>query len=589
MTPLRKRMVDGLRNHDVAFDGTEIHFLIFARSEDKTMPSFHVVQNAIEILLSRGDAMRAERLARRWTRITRTHDLGGILLARVFGAQGRYADALRVYDEVMRVVKLPTWELAHNRAVTLIDGAIDGAFPDRSAALQEGVHVLSRLAELSRSDPAIHYNLANGLSALGIEEEARAHLHTYLDKAPPRREVLVNLANSYRDARRYCEAMDLCLGALRLDREHDMAWASLASAFNHAYYMTAGKYDHLLLLSEICCRRAESVFDGYSRAPASVAQARRYLQGCTAADFPEVLMEAWESWLDLSTLDERRSDLRSFYETVAARDCLTLDLFRDCPHPPHALPDPPICDGFTHTLEQEHLVPEWFRILNTIHWEYHAARTKYIEAQRQPAEFVEVDRLFRFVDVGDAAAFTYRNRLLLECIASSMNIFDKIGLFLNSYFGLGIPERKVQFTGQKSVLLKLEGVTERGVRENLDALGSMSKDLDNSFFVRAKEYRHSFTHRYVVPFDGQADGTEPREDNWTRIESKTLKSLSVQALRLAKAGIYYTAGVVTCNDFHLEQGKFVDRRPKFPPVSPVDPEYNSSEEEDSIALARSLA
>jgi len=211
------------------------------------------------------------------------------------------------------------------------------------------------------------------------------------------------------------------------------------------------------------------------------------------------------------------------------------------------------------------MVPEWFTILNTIHSEFHGARSDYIVAGIGSADGAEVDRMFSYVDLGERADYTHDIRRTLQCIASCMNIFDKIAFFLRSYYHVEIGVRQVYFSGPRSIFTKVQSPTFPGVQENFAALRSMSRDLENSFFRRVQRYRDSITHRYVVVI--KEPGVDPDAavaDDASRILATDARKLAKTGLLVAKAGIYYLTALVTSHDWHLEKGRHIERRPGLP-------------------------
>lgn len=520
-------------------------------------------------MIATGQIDRAEALAERWRRLhgQGTHYVN--LLMSVLIAQGRMREALDLHDQVDEADRSTVWK--HNRAALLIDGASEGQLPDRQECLEGAVSTLESLLESDACKPDIFYNLANGLSSLGRLDEARTRYHEYLEAAPPKPEALVNLANAYRESRRFSEAIDLYVRALAIRPDHDMAWANLAAAYDLAHYMSAGKRPHLLVLSEICSQRSESCFDGFSRALEAAGRSREYRRREWSGEPTTDQFLAWNTALALPSSSCERRDFASFYADVIRREHLHLNLFDACPHQRGVLPDRPIVEGISHTPEAEAQAPEWFRILNVIQWEFHSARTEFVLASWQGPEQRVVDSFFTYVDVGDRARLNTRNRHLLQCIASSMNVFDKIAIFLNSFFNLEIPNKDVKFAGgaKHSPLKRLEDISTKGVRENLDALAGMADDLDNSFFRRAKRLRNEFTHRYVVPVS-TGSAVSPVTAAGSSCDENTLDSQARNALMLAKAGILHTVAIVMCRDFEIEHGKIVERRPRFPTIGPEE-------------------
>ena len=78
------------------------------------MTSFATVQSSVLKLIRLGQMPRAESMAERWLRITKDNHYRPLLLAPILGAQGRFAEAVALYDELL-ANRLPTPEEAHNR------------------------------------------------------------------------------------------------------------------------------------------------------------------------------------------------------------------------------------------------------------------------------------------------------------------------------------------------------------------------------------------------------------------------------------------------------------------------------------------
>ena len=256
------------------------------------------LQQTVKALLAANKTGEAESIVQRWLDEGGEARVGSGILATIFSHAGRYADAEKLYSDLSAVEPLGV-SLEHNRATNLIDGGIDGAWgSNRASRIREATETLQRLIAEDPRFFTAHYNLANAFAAIGNHEESRAHLHFALDGGETP-EALVNLANTYRTLHRFSEAIDLYVAALRIRRDHDMAWANLADGFCHAYFQTAGKFPHLLVLAEICCRRSLDSYDGQSRAQMAVQGARAFIQNHGMSDVSTATLRAWESWFEL--------------------------------------------------------------------------------------------------------------------------------------------------------------------------------------------------------------------------------------------------------------------------------------------------
>ena len=140
---------------------------------------------------------------------------------------------------------------------------------------------------------------------------------------------------------------------------------------------------------------------------------------------------------------------------------------------------------------------------------------------------------------------------LRSAFRSSYALFDKIGLFLNDYFGVGLPPRDVKFRRIWLEKGSRETYTIRSVFDNrpnwpLRGLFFLSKDMFDKDFLDVAEpdagdlarLRHQLEHRFLSFQDPVThESTETHE--FISIEDFTKKTLRL--LKMAREALIYVS------------------------------------------------
>lgn len=372
------------------------------------------------------------------------------------------------------------------------------------------------------------YNLSNGYAALAFVCE-RNHDHKgrlsnwmlqrnelqelVLDRKsiPPDlvTEVLTNFGNVMDELGRTVEAIDLWRQVLALDPDHPVALGSMGQAYLR---LLGIQPRHNLRLVEA----ARTSLEHCLSEPERIARHADY--GATASyedSFEEVKRIAIQLAGQFDEFLVKVQKLRIQHEgwnpdpRQRAWDksglLMTVNPFPEwCPD---TLRDDLFFDGLgTEANENgKRRFTELAHTLNQIKEDFALARY-LLTVAAEPDAIQELSSVSLFADTLDYADFGLSSAMIKASIRTSVDVFDKIANFINRYFELGIPDRRVSFASvwyengitdaKKRVenpilaqLLKKSGWL-RGIRDVAENL--------NFYPAPSKDARNKATHDYLI-------------------------------------------------------------------------------------------
>jgi len=215
-------------------------------------------------------------------------------------------------------------------------------------------------------------------------------------------------------------------------------------------------------------------------------------------------------------------------KAVAARDVLLL--------PSHSY-------GIGETVR----FPSYF---NHLKQEYVTARFRLYDSKTS-FEDLFVDKDVRYADSDDGGEFGYRVDQLKSAYRSAYSLFDKIGLFINDYFDIGVHPRQVNF---RSIWVESEkGSGKKVLRSNFEqrvnwplrGLYYLSKDLYDPDFSQfsspdakdLSELRNKTEHRFLTIYPSEVPGAST--DTHSFINRRVYEAKTLRILKMARAAIIY--------------------------------------------------
>ncbi len=231
----------------------------------------------------------------------------------------------------------------------------------------------------------------------------------------------------------------------------------------------------------------------------------------------------------------------AYTQSVAATDALHL--------PSHAyrIDEPPRFPAYFNLLKQEY-VSARYRLYRAIY--------------EQGSEFAMRDVLL--LDNGEGQLLGHYTEDLRASFRSAYAIFDKVGLFLNDYFGLGIEPEKVTFRNvwfensqspKSEIRSKFEGYQNWPLR----GLYFLSKDLFDRDFeevadpdtVKLSRLRNQAEHRFL---SFQSLLTEQSTDTHQFISIDEFEDKALRLLKMARETLIYLSLAMHREEKLREQG-----------------------------------
>ena len=166
-------------------------------------------------------------------------------------------------------------------------------------------------------------------------------------------------------------------------------------------------------------------------------------------------------------------------------------------------------------------------------------------------DFDSISRRTTFINPRDYSQTNIYTGLLKSAFKEAFNILDKIAVFLNWYYDLGLNERGISFD---SIWVK-DKKKDRTLRnrllhtENMSlyALYDVHKDFQNGYYQMLKEIRHALTHRQLTIFELGIVGIQ-QDGNLLNISADEMLSQTIQLIKLVKAAIIYLINTVTIEE-----------------------------------------
>ena len=357
----------------------------------------------------------------------------------------------------------------------------------------------------------IRTNLANRLNNLGRPVAANEHWLAALETTPglakahaSRGQALGSYAGTLYDAGQKPLLLDAALSAFDEALHEDALWES-GDRDSVAPSMIAHREQLATYLESI---EYDRDFDLNRWTLGSTEEEQDYRQWCL------------KERLFLNPLND------AYRETVAATDVLHL------PDHVYRIGEAPRFPAYFNLMKQEY-VSARYRLYSAMHFE-------------EP-RFLMRDVLI--LDSGDGQSMGHYTEDLRSAFRSSYALFDKVGLFLNDYFRVGLPPRNVTFRriwSEKGSGLPyaVRPVFDNRPNAPLRGLFFLSKDLFDKDFLDVAEpdagdlarLRHRLEHRFVS-FQDPVTHKNTETHEFVSIEDFTRKTLRL--LKMAREALIY--------------------------------------------------
>ncbi len=372
------------------------------------------------------------------------------------------------------------------------------------------------------------YNLSNGFAALafvcernGDHERRLANWRLQRDELqklvldrksiPPDlvTEVLTNFGNVMDELGRTVEAIDLWNQVLVLDPDHPVALGSKGQAYlrllgiqprHNLRLVEAARasLEHCLSEPERIARHADyGATASYEKSYEEVKRIAVQLAG----QFDEFLVKVQklriqhEGW----NPDPRQ---RAWAKSGLL---LTVNPFPEwCPD---TLKDDLFFDGLSTEANEsgELRFAKLAHTLNQIKEDFSLARY-LLTVAAQPEAIAGMSSLTQYADTLDYADFGLASAMIKASIRTSVDIFDKIANFMNRYFELGIPDRRVSFASvwyESGITDEKKRVESQILAQLLQRSGWLRGIRDvaenlNFYPAPSKDVRNKATHDYLI-------------------------------------------------------------------------------------------
>lgn len=380
-------------------------------------------------------------------------------------------------------------------------------------------------------------NLANQLDYLGRQVEAVEHWDIALQAIPNfamahgnRAIGLIHLARGLYDEKQAALLLESAEQSLKRALEKDAVWES----GNHPEARTSFELNLARVSERLGPIRDELKFD------------RKALSLGEAPD--EVAYRCWclEERLFLNPLNDIMTD------PFAAQDVLHL--------PSHS-----------YLIEETPRFPNYYNILKQ---EYVSARFRLFNAREWDKDHI-ADRDVLLLDGADGGVFGHRVNELMMAFRAAYSLFDKIAVFLNDYFKVGLSPNHLHFRQVFERQVKGGGwqvhpVFQGSQNLRLRGLYFLGKDLFDDDFkaVAAPEaqelasIRNQLEHRFLSLQYFPASQNSTEEHAYISVDDFQDKTLRL--LRLARAALTYLS--LTMRDEEERRAMETDRNTVSVPI-----------------------
>lgn len=196
-------------------------------------------------------------------------------------------------------------------------------------------------------------------------------------------------------------------------------------------------------------------------------------------------------------------------------------------------------------LEDNQIFYNLAKHINQIKEDFAVARLLLVQSQFQRKDFNRISKRTLFVYSLDYSMFNIYIGLLKSAFKETYNILDKIAVFINDYYKIGMDPAKIHFHRssfwQRENKIRKEYLDSRNI--SLYALFDIFLDFKSEYYQKIKGIRNALTHRRLVIYDSTLTEWD-KKDNSTNIDYETMFNETINLFRLVKSAIIYTINFV---------------------------------------------
>jgi len=416
----------------------------------------------------------------------------------------------------------------------------------------------------------IHYNLANAYSSCfdlteRLKDEitlipqsnnlqnAKKHfrqalLATDYPNGNLKKQILVNYGNCLDTLGRTVEALYFYEKALEIDKTFSMAignraqalrfFANISGIYREALYVEAYQAIQSIIdkhdLSDIGGIKAKKAFERELKNIESLFKDKN--------DLKRQLKHSPYNAVNLT-------DFERFYIDYCSRENLFLNFHihdRNCEA---AITDPIFIRLLTKASDDDPFYGPYnlAKYINQIKEDYAVARLLLVQSQHKRTDLDNISRRTTFVYCLDYSIFNLYIGLLKSAFKQAYNILDKIAVFINDYYQLGLSEKKIYFTSiwHKEGKIRDEILQSKNI--SLYALYDIFQDFKSGEFKKIQHIRNTLMHRRLVVFDSSCTCEDGEKDKHN-IAYNTLLKNTVDLLLTVKSAIIYLVNFVNSNE-----------------------------------------
>jgi len=490
--------------------------------------------------------------------------------------QGKFKEALKRIESYEK--QYPGDKFIHiNKLGFLVDIGLGLHDPK---IVQQGLDIGERFLTSSKNiryESDIHYNLANGYFSLfelsergtGIEayprsanlQKAKFHfreaikLCDYHDSSV-KKQTWVNYGNCLDILGRTVEALYAYDEALKIDKKFSMAignkakalcfFADISGAYRGAIYLEAYQAIGSIInnpdLISVGGVRAKDMFEEELK--------KIELKFKDKEDLKKIISHRNYKTAGLSEFEK-------FYLEYCIQEKLFLNF-----HVHEDKCDASIVDPiFIHLLtkiDDHNTFYQLAKHINQIKEDYAIARLLLVQSQYKRLDFDSISRRTTFVNTLDYSQFNLYNGLLKSAFKEAYDILDKIGVFINDYYKLGIAEEKIYFTSiwYCNYCKKIRDEILNSKNISLYALYDVYQDFKSGYYKNIKDIRNALVHRRLVIFDSMPTHQNKKDDKHNVGYNEMLRETN-NLLRLVKSAIIYLINFVNIEENKKRKGGLI--------------------------------
>lgn len=421
----------------------------------------------------------------------------------------------------------------------------------------------------------IHYHLANGyLSLCGLAErrssieaipqsenlqKAKLHFREALrlcDDFYIKKQIFVNYGNCLDVLGRGVEAINAYDNALKIDNKFSMAIGNRSKALCF-FANISGKYRAAIYLEAYQC--IKSIIDN----PDLIAIGGLGVK----KSFENELNKIESHFKDKKDLTKKLahskfstiklSEFEKYYLDFCAPKNLFLNFHIHDIQCESAITDPIFISLITKK-EESNTFYQLAKYINQIKEDYAIARLLIVQSQFKRDDFDNISKRTTFVNTLDYSQFNLYYGLLKSAFKEAYNILDKIAVFINDYYKLGLAKDKIYFTSiwEKNKKIRDEILKSKNI--SLYALYDIYQDFKSGHYKNIQNIRNASTHKKLVIFDSVLTDWDKKDDE-CNIGYDTMLNETINLLKLTKSAIIYLINFV-----NIEENKKRSNKPIIP-------------------------